>query len=226
MLLKNKKAILFDLDGTLIDSVPDLANSVNFTLKKINYKQYSENTIRFWVGNGASTLIRRALLGKNNVDDFIEDNFFKEALDIFLDHYSHNLSNNTKLYPNVKETLKNLKLQNFKMAIITNKPYSFIEPILTNLDIKEYFDDFIGADSLTTKKPSSEPLLYMCKKLNIKIEDAVMVGDSKNDIIAAKNANIDSIAVGYGYNYDEDIDIYNPTYKIDDFKNIIKVLNV
>jgi phosphoglycolate phosphatase len=224
MKFKNKKLILFDLDGTLIDSVPDLANAVNYTLEKINKKKFKENIIRQWVGNGAKTLVARALSGSVNIDKNLSTNEIENALEIFLDFYSKNLSVKTTMYPNVKQTLEYLKNKEYIMVIITNKPYAFIKPILEYLDILNLFDDYLGADSLAKKKPSPMPLLYVCEKFNIDISAAIMIGDSKNDILSANSANIESIAVTYGYNYDEDISIYNPTIVFDDFIKIKEVL--
>ena len=222
--MKNKKLILFDLDGTLIDSVPDLANAVNHTLKEIGYKTYSEDTIRQWVGNGASTLVKRALLGSKDINQDIYDSLFEKSLSIFLDFYSKNLCVKTLAYPNVINTLKELKQSGYILTIVTNKPYDFIQPIIKSLDIEELFKIYIGAGSLDVKKPDSAPLLYICEKLNISVEQSVMVGDSKNDIIAANSASMDSIGVTYGYNYGEDIGVYNPTFIIDDFKEIKNIL--
>ena len=225
MKIENKKAILFDLDGTLIDSVPDLATSVNFMLNKIERKMYSEDTIRFWVGNGAVALVKRALLGQSDITQFDDLKLFDTAIKIFLEHYSHNLANDTKLYPNVKKSLEQLKSRGYRLSIITNKPYEFIEPILKTLDIYELFEEYIGGDSLDTKKPDPQPLLYMCRKMKLDIEQSIMIGDSKNDIVSASSAGMQSIALSYGYNYGEDISVYNPTIVLDSFEDILKVLH-
>ena len=224
MKFKNKELILFDLDGTLIDSVPDLANAVNHTLKALDKDVFLQDTIREWVGNGAQTLVKRALSGDVIIDKNIDDDLFKKAMKIFLDFYSKNLSKETVLYPNVKDTLLSLKSKGYKLAIITNKPYDFIKPILETFELIDIFEYYIGGDSLDLKKPDPLPLLHVCDKFNIEISKALMVGDSKNDIIAANDANIESIAVTYGYNYDEDIAIYNPTIVFNDFSRIDEVL--
>lgn len=220
----NKELIIFDLDGTLIDSVPDLALSVNHTLKSLDMDIFSEDIIRTWVGNGASTLVKRALSGSVNISEDIDTDLFQNALDIFLKFYSNNLTVSTILYPNVKETLISLKNKNYCLAIVTNKPYEFIKPILDGLELNDIFEYCIGGDSLEEKKPSPMPLLHVCKKLNISVEKSIMIGDSKNDIIAANKADMDSIALSYGYNYDEDISIYEPNIVFDNFSNINKVL--
>jgi len=211
----NKKLLLFDLDGTLIDSVPDLANSINFMLQQLNKNTFDENTIRAWVGNGAKTLVQRALNGENN----------DHALEIFLQHYKNHLCKTTTLYPHVKETLEALYKQGFTLAIITNKPYAFISPILEALKIDKYFSLVIGADSLTEKKPHPLPLLHVSEKLGFSKEETLMIGDSKNDILAAKAAGIESIGVSYGYNYDEHISVFEPDAIIDDFRKLLNLLS-
>jgi phosphoglycolate phosphatase len=221
---KNKKLIIFDLDGTLIDSVPDLTASINFMLEKLKRKTFSEDTIREWVGNGAQILVKRALSGKAIVDPDIDENLFSKALDIFLQNYEQNVCVKTTTYVNVTQSLKALKKSGYKQAIVTNKPYSFIKPILEKLELFELFDLYIGGDSLSKKKPDPEPLLHVCKKLDVKIEDSIMVGDSKNDIVAANACEMQSIGVSYGYNYGEDISIYNPSLVIHDFKDILMTL--
>ncbi|MEA3553774.1 MAG: phosphoglycolate phosphatase, partial [Campylobacterota bacterium] len=220
----NKELIIFDLDGTLIDSVPDLASSVNHTLKSLNLDVFPEDTIRTWVGNGAATLVKRALSKGVTIKDDIDEDLFSNALDIFLNYYSNNLTVSTILYKGVKQTLESLQNKNYRLAIVTNKPFDFIEPILECLELSDLFEYYIGGDSLSVKKPNPMPLLHVCEKLNVNVESSLMIGDSKNDIVAANEANMDSIALSYGYNYDEDISIYNPNIVFDNFADIDKVL--
>ena len=215
MQFPNKKLLLFDLDGTLIDSVPDLANSVNFMLKTLNKQTFDEDTIRSWVGNGAKTLVQRALAGEKN----------PHALEIFLQHYKTHLCETTTLYPHVKETLHTLYKQGFTLAIITNKPYDFISPILKTLKIDGYFSLIVGADSLKEKKPHPLPLLHVRDTLGFSTEETLMIGDSKNDILAAKSAGIESVGVTYGYNYDEDISQFHPDSTISDFTKLLPLLS-
>ncbi len=220
-----KELILFDLDGTLIDSAPDLALAVNHTLEVLNRCAFDESVIRSWVGNGAQTLVKRALSGKSEIDVNIDGALFDKALDVFLNFYKDNLCVKTLTYPNVIQTLKSLKTQGYRMVIVTNKPYDFIEPILEGLSLKDIFELCLGGDSLTRRKPNPEPLLYVCQKLKVSVEKSVMIGDSKNDILAAKAAGMDSIGVSYGYNYGEDIGIYEPDAVVDDFGDILKSFN-
>ena len=224
MKLENKKHIIFDFDGTLIDSALDLSNAVNYMLKSIGKENFSNDKIHHWIGNGAATLVKRALLGDKDISTFKDTELFEKSLTIFLDYYRKNCANETYLYDGVKSSLQNLKNCGYTLSIVTNKPYQFIEPILKKLDIEDLFSFYIGGDSLKLKKPDPYPLIYVCEKLNFSIEQSVMVGDSKNDILAASAANISSIAVNYGYNYGEDIAIYNPDCIIDSFDKIENIL--
>lgn len=113
----------------------------------------------------------------------------------------------------------------YKLVIITNKPHDFIEPILKSLNLNEFFEFTLGSDSLDEKKPHPMPLLFSCDKLGISNHEAVMVGDSKNDILAAKSANIDIVAVSYGYNHGESLDKYNPNIIINDFSKLMGLVS-
>ena len=215
-MFRDKELILFDFDGTLIDSVPDLAFAVNHMLGYLGLPTFEESRIRGWIGNGARTLVERALhaaLGDAPLDPAYVD----KALAVFMEHYAQNLAVATVAFPKVPEVLKHLHSKGFRMAIITNKPYAFIEPILQSMGMDTLFELTLGGDSLPNKKPHPEPLLHACRLLGIDTEKAVMVGDSKNDILAAKAAGMHCIGLGYGYNYDEDIAVYGPDLVIHDF---------
>ena len=224
-MFKNKTTILFDLDGTLIDSVPDLALAVNDMLKTLGRDGFDEDTIRYWVGNGAPMLIKRALVGRVDVkDDEIEPVLFQKAQEIYMRAYHKYLSVATTTYPCVEETLNLLSKRNFKMAIVTNKPYEFVPPLLKGLGIDKYFDVIIGGDSCSEKKPHPDMLECALKQLDSSIVQSVMIGDSKNDMIAANHLGMDSIALTYGYNYNEDISTYSPNVVFDRFDQVVEVL--
>ena len=224
MTFTNKKLLIFDLDGTLIDSVPDLAEAINNMLIQLKREPFATDVIRGWVGNGAETLVKRALSGNGVIDTQLDHTFVSEALTSFLDFYTQNLCDTTDVYPHVKETLHTLKKQGYVMSIVTNKPIAFVAPILKGLGLDGLFELILGGDSLPVKKPEPLPLLHTCQQLGFSIEEALMIGDSKNDILAANSANMQSIGVTYGYNYGEDISTFSPTTVIDDFQTLTALL--
>jgi len=221
---ENKKVIIFDLDGTLIDSSTDLANAINHMLTSMGREEFSLDEIHRWVGNGAQTLVRRALSGSVNISNDINEKEFKASLELFLNIYENNLTNRTITYPDVNKTLQELKERGYKLVVVTNKPFKFVEPILNDLLLMQYFEFYLGGDSLPEKKPSPAPLLHVCEKLGVNPKECIMVGDSKNDILAAKACNMDSIGVTYGYNYGEHIKEYEPTVYYSHFAEIGKAL--
>jgi len=220
----NKKVIIFDLDGTLIDSAPDLSLAVNHMLQTLNHDVFSDDIIHGWVGNGALTLVKRALSGQSTVDENLDETDVENALDIFLKFYAKNLCNATVTYENVPATLHTLKEQGYRLAIVTNKPFAFVAPILEGLELNGLFELILGGDSLSQKKPDPAPLLHVCEKLGVSVEACVMVGDSKNDILAANACAMDSVGVTYGYNYGEAIGVHNPSFIIDDFAELLQCL--
>lgn len=224
MKFKNKKVILFDLDGTLINSAPDLAQAVNLMLHKLERNTFSEQTIHGWVGNGALMLVRRALSGNVLADENMDEDFVGKALEIFFDFYSKHLCDATHTYANVPQTLHTLKKRGYRLAIVTNKPFAFVAPILEGLGLEGLFEFILGGDSLAVKKPDPEPLLHVCKTFGETVHHCLMIGDSRNDIQAANACNMHSVGVSYGYNYGQKIDVFNPTMIIDDFAELLELL--
>jgi len=217
----NKKAILFDLDGTLIDSAPDLASAINHMLVTIGREKMSPDIIRTWVGNGASILVQRGLSGKIDIDNSLDPILVEKALAIFIEYYAKHICIDTVTYPRVRSTLKILKAKGYRLAIVTNKPYHLIQPILDGLELNGLFEYLLGGDSLIKRKPDPLPLLHTCEKLGVSVDECVMVGDSKNDILAANAANMQSIGLTYGYNYGEDINEHGPDLCLNDFADMI-----
>ena len=221
--LRGKELIIFDLDGTLIDSAPDLASAVNKMLESLGRDGFDESVVRGWVGNGARVLVKRALTGgKDGVA--VDEKLYDCALEVFMKLYSEKLCEKTSLYEGVKETLSELK-NSYTLAIATNKPSAFVAPILEKLDIAHLFSMSVGGDDLPKKKPHPMQLEYVCERLGIPKERSLMVGDSKNDILAAIAAGIQSIGVSYGYNYSEDIKKSGPDFVVDRFVDILEVLD-
>lgn len=219
---KTKHAlIIFDLDGTLIDSVADLALAVNEMLKRLHLPSVSTEKVRTWVGNGSLKLAERALLFHKQSTD---DTALQQAHQLFLQAYADCASKQTVAYAGVNDGLTKLKQAGYRLAIATNKPERFLPEILETMGWTHHFDCVLGGDSLATKKPSPDPLLHICTLLNVAPELAMMVGDSKNDILAGQAAKMRTLALRYGYNYDEPIDNSNPDAAFDDFYALLAYL--
>ena len=215
----DKQLLIFDFDGTLIDSVPDLADATNAMLTTLGKKTYPIETIRNWIGNGSRLLVERALVGKIEV---LEGALTAEEADhaeqIFFEAYKNLSGSKTVAYPNVDSGLKKLKAAGYTLALVTNKPIRFVPKILQSFGWQDLFSEVLGGDSLSTKKPDPAPLLHVCEALNVSPEQAVMIGDSRNDILAGQNANMDTLGLSYGYNYGQDIRELNPTEAFDSFQ--------
>lgn len=202
-------AVLFDLDGTLIDSVPDLAAAVDVMLQSIGKPPAGEVKVNRWVGNGAAALVKRALFDDDFGDELHQQSFENEANDaaylhayaIFEQAYEQRLTQATGIYPGVESVLSRLQSANIKMALITNKPRRFTLPLLNALKLDRYFSCVLCGDDLAQKKPHPLPVETALKELKINAVNAVMVGDSISDVKSARLAGVKSVAVTYGYNH-------------------------
>lgn len=212
------KLVMFDLDGTLIDSVPDLAVATDQMLVQLGRAPAGMDKVRNWVGNGAPMLVRRAL-----ADGFAEQHISAEqeaqALAIFMQVYGTGNSLTT-LYPGALATLQSLKMLGVKLALITNKPEKFIPELLAEMQIAEYFEWVVGGDTLPQKKPDPAGLLWVMQQAGVTAEQCLFVGDSRNDVQAARSAGVACIAVTYGYNYGEPISAENPALVLEDLREL------
>lgn len=222
MNFKDKELIIFDFDGTLINSIPDLTLAINTMLSHYNLSPLTILQVTPFIGNGAKPLVDRAM-NHSMPNREVSKELLGEAFDIYMSAYRDVTCKDTYMYPGVLDTLNYLNNEGYKMVICTNKPFYFIEPILDKLSIKKFFKSWIGEDSIAKKKPDAAPLLYLAKELNTSINKCIMVGDSKNDILAAQNSHMQSIGVNYGYNYNENIANYKPTLVIDRFAELLEL---
>lgn len=213
------KAIAFDLDGTLIDSVPDLTVATQEALIELGLKSCSEAQVRTWVGNGAEMLMRRAMSHALGTD--VEQTTLDAAMPIFMHHYQENLEKHSALYSDVHQVLQTLFDAGFKLAVVTNKPYRFTMPLLNAFGINDFFSLVLGGDTLAKMKPDPLPLQHLLHEWQLEKTELLMVGDSKNDILAAKAAGIASIGLTYGYNYGEDIGLSGPDAVCGQFSEIL-----
>ncbi len=209
----NPKLIMIDVDGTLVDSVPDLAYCVDELMKAMNRAPWGEAKVRHWVGNGVPKLVERSLTGELEANVNKQD--FDKAYPIFLELYSVNTSVRSCLYSGVKEGLDYLKKQGYILGCVTNKAEQFTLPILKDLGIFDYFGLVVSGDTLTKKKPDPLPLLHSAEFFNINPQDCLMLGDSTSDVAASRAAGFEVICMSYGYNHGEDIRNVHPDLVID-----------
>lgn len=217
------KMVLIDVDGTLVDSVPDLTFCVDAMMQQLDMPVRGEAAVRQWVGNGVQRLVERALT--NDLDGMPEPALFERAMPIFMDLYAENTSKRSRLYAGVVEGLDFLqRCRGLKIGCVTNKAAQFTHPLLKDLGIFDRFEIIISGDTLPEKKPHPLPLLHAAEALGVKPEDALMIGDSKSDVKAARAAGFQIICMTYGYNHGEDIRNYHPDAVIDsmaEFSNLI-----
>ena len=212
-MIRKPKMVLIDVDGTLVDSVPDLAFCVDEMLKAVDMSPHGEAEVRHWVGNGVERLVRRALIGQ--LDGEPDDALFEKAYPIFMELYKENTSKRSCLYPGVKEGIDYLQAAGYKLGCVTNKAEEFTHPLLKDLGLFDYFESIVSGDSLDKKKPDPLPLLYSAEKLGVSAEDSLMLGDSISDVKAARAAGFQIICMSYGYNHGVDIRESKPDAVID-----------
>ena len=198
------KAVLFDLDGTLVDTIPDLHAGVCAMLRDLGHPELSLEVVSHFVGRGVHSLVKRSL-GRSLavVDD--SSPAPQEALERFRHHYTRENGRNAKIYPGVVEGLDALKAMGVPMALITNKPQAFTLPLLELTGLAGYFDVVVGGDVLPKVKPDPMALIWACGRLDVSPVDALFIGDSVNDFLAGRAAGCHVFLLPYGYNEGRDV---------------------
>ena len=202
---------VYDFDGTLVDTFADIANSVNLALAEMNIQSLSRETIRRNIGSGVVNLMSRSLEG-SGCDDI------EMAVSFFQKHYNNHLLDQTKLYPNGREVVEHFSKK--KNAILSNKPISFVEKILTELNFLSLFDSVLGGDSLSERKPNPMGLQLLMTNLNCPVKEVLMIGDSAIDIETGKNAGVLTCGVTYGLGNPVSLHNSKPDYLIDNLSNL------
>ena len=212
---------MFDLDGTLVDSVPDLSFAVDAMLNDLGRPIAGLDRVSNWVGNGAAILVKRAL-SQQMIPLEIDESLYQEAYALFLAHYQQVNGRKSVLYPKVAETLTQIRKIFPYLALITNKPEQFTQPLLDYHRLPKF--DLVGCgDTLAKRKPHPEPVLHCLNTFGCTVEESVMVGDSVSDIKAAQTANVPVICVNYGYNQGEDLSAYKPDKLIQNFGKLLNI---
>ena len=207
--------VIFDLDGTLIDSQYDLALAVNHIRAAYGLPGISVDTVRAYIGNGIKSLVEKMITVEagRGIENTISE---------FRAFYGEHLLDNTRLYPGVLEVLESLSA--VKKAVLTNKPEAFTKEIIKGLRIDKYFESVSGGDSGRKKKPDPEPILEILTRFGISKNGCIMVGDGKNDILAARAAGIKCVAAQYGYTGKTELNAFGPDYTIKSIAELPKIL--
>ncbi len=193
------RAVAYDLDGTLVDSVGDLAFAANLMREELGLAAIPESEIKTYIGKGIANLVRRAVMRGRDPGDVVSDAYVAEALAICERHYAQVMCRTTRAYPGVIDGLEAARDKGFRLAVITNKAKRFTERMVEELGLAKYFELILSGDSLPEKKPLPAPLLHAAKFFDIEPKELLMVGDSENDSEAAHNAGSPTFIVSYGY---------------------------
>ena len=213
------QAYLFDLDGTLIDTAPDIDASLNHCLSKHGYQTVDINLTRHWVGHGVRALVRESLIYHNRSAP--EEAHLEEMVTTFLDYYRDHLTDLSQPYPHVLTTLDMLKDQGAKLAVVTNKLTELSVPLIAGLDMSHYFESIICGDSAAHPKPNPDPIYLCLEELKVSANQALFVGDSETDVSAARAADMKVVCVRDGYNHGVDVTTLDLDGVIDSFTELL-----
>lgn len=215
------EAILFDLDGTLLDTALDLADATNYVLKKHNVAHISDAQAKKYASDGM-----RALL-KSGIDEEKWDQYdFEEMRLEFLEYYNTHINVRTVFFKDMDKLLNALNQNNIKVGIVTSKPDHLANLLLRKFKEFNFISEIVGCDLLTKSKPDPAPLLYTCNKLNVDPKKCVYIGDHIRDIEAGKNANMDTILAKWGYIKEDDLHSFKATYIAEDVAHLAKIIGV
>ncbi len=195
-------AALIDLDGTLLDTVPDIAFAANLMRQDLGLHPLREDVVASYIGKGTENLVQRCLNGHAQAGD---PALLMRAHQTYLEHYERCNGEHTRLFDGVTEGLADMRRMGLRMAVVTNKPVRFSVPLLDGMGLSGFFDLLVGGDTCSRRKPDPEPMRHACEKLGVPVNRAVAIGDSINDAVSARSAGCLALAVPYGYNEGQDV---------------------
>jgi phosphoglycolate phosphatase len=217
----NIKAILFDLDGTLFETAPELSEAVNLMLKDLEMVELKTNEIKRFIGKGAANLIKQSLEVSSKKDPIPS---FAKAEKLFAHHYSL-ISANSHMFEGVEKAITELKAKDFLLGCVTNKPTIYTEALMNHSRLSDFMDIIVSGDTTEKKKPDPLPILHALNQLNIEPKDTIMVGDSVADIEAGFAAGTYIFTVPYGYQYGESIISDKVDYAMLNFSELTQIIN-
>lgn len=216
------RGILFDLDGTLIDSAPDLIGACNDMLEALGRESVALNVARGWIGNGARRLVERALTG--DFDGEAPAELMQTAYPLFEKCYQENLHRDSVLYTGADETLAQCQASGRQVGCVTNKPGVFTRPLLEAMGLSRYLDPIIGGDDLPKKKPDPLPLQHVAGQWGFAPQECLLVGDSVSDFRAARACGMPVVLVSYGYSQGLDLSELGPDAVIDSLAQVLEIV--
>lgn len=216
--LASRELILFDLDGTLVDSASDLYRAMNMSLNVLQLPEVTEEQVRTWVGKGTSLFCHSTL---QYLTGQVDPAQHQQLLETFLKIYNAEPCVDTQPFNGVVDFLDWGLSNNKQMICVTNKPEQPARMIVESLGLSKYFVDVIGGDRFEERKPHPRQLLYCVDEYQLTKEKVLMLGDSSNDVEAARRAGVDCIVVSYGYNHGEDIQDCQPQQVVDDLAELL-----
>ena len=215
-------ALLFDLDGTLLDSALDLARAVDAMLLELGLPVAGETQVLQWIGDGSRKLVQRALIfAEADSAPLVDEVLLEQAQHIFFARYRDGMTERSRLYDGVRPALEYWFRQGIPMACVTNKPARFTLPLLEFFDLQRWLPVTLSGDSLPVRKPDPAPLREACRQLGVDLAGAVMIGDSLNDVLAARAAGIPVVCVSYGYNHGRPIGAEAPDLVVDSLQQLL-----
>jgi phosphoglycolate phosphatase len=214
------KAVIFDLDGTLVDSAPDLMLATNHVLSSLERRPISMDEVRSFVGHGARALIARGAAATGDAIDEKTLDFYHAE---FLRYYEKNIAVNSVAFPGVINLLKRCAAGGLKMGVCTNKVEGLSVRLLQALSMAKYFGAVVGSDTVNIGKPDAAPYLESVKRLGVPAKDSIMIGDSETDILTARAAGVPVIAVTFGYTQ-KPVATYNPDYLVSHFDEVWDII--
>ena len=197
------RGYLFDLDGTLIDTAPDICAAVNHALERFGYGPAPQSLVRHWVGHGGKHCIEQAVAAAHaGSDGALPDPALVDAMLVpFLDHYGAHIADASRPYPHAVETLRTLSERNARLAVVTNKRIELTRKLLDALELTRWFDVIVGGDTAANPKPAPDPILFACDRIGLSPEDILFVGDSLTDVNASRAAGCAVVCLPDGYNH-------------------------
>ena len=214
-------AVMIDLDGTLLHTAPEIAAAANLMLADLGMASLPYRQVESYIGEGAIVLIKRCLTGQINIEP--DSALFEQAEPLFFAHYAKNAAE-SKPYDGVMDGLQAIQNKGFRLACVTNKPEEFTLPLLQKSGLADFFELVVSGDTLHKKKPDPIQLQYICAKFDVPEYEAMLVGDSATDIVAAHAAGCFIVTVPYGYNQGKPIDVSQVDATINDLTELVDIL--